>query len=95
MNEKAKEIGATNTHFENPNGLPHDNHYTTAYDMAILAAYSVKNVRFREICSSKTYKAQFVYPETVRYFSNHNRLLTSCEGVIGIKTGFTKKSRQP
>jgi len=67
-------------------------YYTTAYDMALLGAYSVKNVKFREICSTKNYKAQFLQPETVRYFSNHNRLLSSCEGVIGIKTGFTKKS---
>lgn len=92
MNTKATEIGMSNTNFVTSSGLDDERHYTTAYDMALLGAYSVKNEKFREICSTKTYKAQFLQPETVRYFSNHNRLLTSCEGVIGIKTGFTKKS---
>ncbi len=92
MNAKATEIGMKNTSFVTASGLDDEKHYTTAYDMALLGAYSVKNEKFREICSAKTYKAQFLQPETVRYFSNHNRLLTSCEGAIGIKTGFTKKS---
>lgn len=92
MNEKATEIGMTGTNFVTASGLDDENHYTTAYDMALLGAYAVRNERFREICSTKTYKAEFVEPKISRTFSNHNRLLNSCEGVFGVKTGFTKKS---
>ncbi len=92
MNSKASEIGMNDTNFVTASGLDDAEHYTTAYDMALLGAYSVKNEIFREICSCKTYKAEFIKPETTRYFSNHNRLLSSCEGVIGVKTGYTKKS---
>ena len=92
MNKKAREIGMKGSNFVTASGLDHEQHYTTAYDMALLGAYAIKNAYFREICSSKTYKAEYIHPEITRYFSNHNRLLSSCEGVIGIKTGFTKKS---
>lgn len=92
MNKKASEIGMNNTNFVTASGLDDEEHYTTAYDMALLGAYAIKNADFREICSTKTYKAEYLEPKITRYFSNHNRLLTSCEGVIGIKTGFTKKS---
>ncbi len=92
MNKKAAELGMKNTNFVTASGLDAKEHYTTAYDMAILGAYAVKNSAFREICSTKNYKAEYIEPDITRYFSNHNRLLTSCEGVIGIKTGFTKKS---
>lgn len=92
MNKKAAEIGMVNSNFVTSSGLDADEHYTTAYDMALLGAYAVKNDKFREICSTKSYKAHFLQPETIRYFSNHNKLLNTCEGAIGIKTGFTKKS---
>ena len=92
MNEKAVEIGMKSTNFVTASGLDADEHYTTAYDMALLGAYAVKNRDFREICSSKSYKAEYIEPQITRYFSNHNRLLSSCDGAIGIKTGFTKKS---
>lgn len=92
MNKKAAEIGMNNTNFETASGLDGENHYTTAYDMALLGAYAVKNDIFCEICSTKTYRAEFISPDITRTFSNHNRLLSSCEGVFGIKTGFTKKS---
>ena len=92
MNEKAAVLGMKNTNFVTASGLDADEHYTTAYDMALLGAYAVRNPIFREICSTKSYKAEYAEPNKTRYFSNHNRLLTSCEGAIGIKTGFTKKS---
>ncbi len=92
MNEKAAKLGMKNTNFVTASGLDADEHYTTAYDMALLGSYAVKNSVFREICSTKSYTANYIEPQKSRYFSNHNRLLTSCEGVIGIKTGFTKKS---
>ena len=92
MNEKAALLGMKNTNFVTASGLDADEHYTTAYDMALLGAYAIRNPIFREICSTKSYKAEYAEPKKTRYFSNHNRLLTSCEGAIGIKTGFTKKS---
>lgn len=92
MNSKAREIGMSNTNFVTASGLDAEEHYTTAYDMACLGSYAVKNEKFKEICGTKNFKAEFIEPEITRYFSNHNRLLSSCDGVIGIKTGFTKKS---
>lgn len=90
MNQKAAEIGAKNTHFSNPNGLPDDTHYSTAYDMALLAAYGLKNPKFAEIVATKSYQISGegkAYPRTL---TNHNKLLRMCEGCIGVKTGFTK-----
>lgn len=92
MNKKALQIGMHSTNFVTASGLDDENHYTTAYDMALLGAYAVKNEVFSDICSTKTYKAEFISPDITRTFSNHNRLLRECEGVFGIKTGFTKKS---
>ncbi len=92
MNNKAQEIGMTNTNFVTASGLDSGEHYSTAYDMALLGAYAVKNPLFREICSAKSKTVRFIEPDISLTFSNHNRLLRSCEGVFGIKTGFTKKS---
>lgn len=92
MNKKASEIGMKNTNFVTASGLDDESHYTTAYDMALLGAYAVKNEKFAEICSTKNYKAHFITPDITSTFYNHNRLLGSCDGVFGIKTGFTKKS---
>jgi D-alanyl-D-alanine carboxypeptidase len=92
MNRKAEELGLTNTHFTNPHGLDHEQHYTTAYDLARLAAYALQNSKFAEICS--TPKHTIPQPETdgVRVLVNHNRLLKSYPQAIGVKTGYTKKS---
>lgn len=92
MNEKARQIGMKNTNFVTPSGLDDENHYSTAYDMALLASHCIRDSVFRRICSSKRYTAQLIEPQTKLYFSNHNRLLGSVEGVFGVKTGFTKKS---
>lgn len=92
MNEKAKQIGMKNTNFVTPSGLDNEKHYTTAYDMAILGSYAVKNPEFLEICSSKSKRIDYVSPDITVTFSNHNRLLRSYDGALGIKTGFTKKS---
>ncbi len=92
MNERAEELGMTDTSFENPSGLTSDNHYSTAYDMALLAAAALKNPVFLKICSEKSYRASYGNPESVHVFSNHNKLLSSYEGAVGVKTGFTKKS---
>lgn len=92
MNEKAEKIGMTDTHFSTASGLDADDHYSTAYDMAILTSYALKNPLFKEICS--TYKKTVTYgnPRYRRTITNHNKLLNSYEGMIGVKTGFTKKS---
>ncbi len=92
MNKKAAEIGMSNTSFVTASGLDDPEHYSTAYDMALLGSYAVKNSIFREICSTSSYKAEYISSEKVQYFSNHNKLLKYCDGVFGIKTGFTKKS---
>lgn len=92
MNNKAHEIGMNNTNFVTASGLDSDEHYSTAYDMAILGAYAIQNPIFREICSTKTKRVDFIEPEISVTFSNHNKLLSWCDGVFGIKTGFTKKS---
>lgn len=92
MNEKAREIGMTNSSFETPSGLDGENHYSTAYDMALLAREALKNPKFREICSQPSIKTSYGSPPYDRWLKNHNRLLTSYEGTIGIKTGFTKKA---
>ncbi len=83
MNEKARSLGLANTSFETPSGLDGKAHYSTAYDMALLAAYALKNDAFAEIVATKT--ASF----DGRYLVNHNRLLFSNEYVIGVKTGYT------
>lgn len=90
MNDKAKEIGVGNTNFTNPNGLPDDEHYTTAYDLAMITRYAMKNDAFREIVSKGYHKAEIVNEDIEREFVNHNKLLSSYEGCVGVKTGFTK-----
>ena len=92
MNKKADELGMINTHFVTASGLDSDEHYSTAYDMALLGAYAVENPVFCDICSSKNKRVNFVEPDISVTFSNHNKLLSWCDGVFGIKTGFTKKS---
>lgn len=90
MNKKAAEIGAMNTSFKNPNGLDDDGHFSTAYDMALIGNYAMRNEDFRRIVATKNVSAQLVDSGTRLYFSNHNKLLKQCEYVTGIKTGYTK-----
>lgn len=92
MNEKAKALGMTDTSFETASGLDGENHYSTAYDMALLGAYAIKNPEFRKICSSCEEAVYYGNEPFRRVFSNSNKLLKRYDGVFGIKTGFTKKS---
>ena len=92
MNEKAKELGMLSTNFKNPSGLTEDGHYSTAYDMALLASSAIKNQKFRELCSTRSYKATYGTPQYQRTFYNHNKFLSVFDGALGIKTGFTKAS---
>lgn len=84
MNDKAHRLGLTHTHFENPNGLDSREHYSTARDLAILAAYAMENPIFSKIVSTKSVKIGD------RYLNNHNKLLWQVEGADGIKTGYTR-----
>ena len=88
MNEKANDIGAFDTHFSNPNGLPADDHYTTAYDLALICSYAMKNKTFREIVSTQYYTADS--GDIKRTLMNKNKLLFQYDGALGIKTGYTK-----
>ncbi|MBE6679828.1 MAG: D-alanyl-D-alanine carboxypeptidase [Ruminococcaceae bacterium] len=88
MNEKALELGLSNTHFTNPHGLANDNHYTTARELAKIAEYSLRNETFRSICSSK--RATLPGKEFPRTVTNHNKMLSIYDGAFGVKTGFTK-----
>ena len=90
MNARAEKLGLTNTHFTNPHGLDEKEHYTTARELAIIAAEALKNQTFRDIVS--TYKKSFVSEERSRTYVNHNKLLQLYDGCIGVKTGYTKTS---
>ena len=89
MNNLAIGIGLSNTHFDNPHGLDSDTHYTSAYDLAKITAYALKNDVFREIVSTERYviDGTDIYP--TRYLKNKNKLLFTQDGCIGVKTGFT------
>ena len=84
MNDKAHMLGLQNTHFENPNGLDSPGHYSTARDLATLAAYAMDNPIFYKTVSAKTVTVG------QRYLRNHNKLLWQVDGADGVKTGYTK-----
>lgn len=90
MNERAAQMGLKNTNFVNSHGLHDDNHYTSAYDLAVIASEGMKNEEFRTVVSSKKYSCG--EGENIRYFTNKNKLLWSYEGCNGLKTGYTKKA---
>ena len=89
MTAKAKELGATDTHFVNANGLPDDAHYTTAHDMALIASYGYSLPGFEEIVSTKEVTFPWVKDETHR-LRNENQMLWLYEGGNGVKTGYTE-----
>ena len=84
MNDKAKELGLSNTSFANPNGLDDPQHYSTARDMARLASYAMENETFVRIVSTKSITIGG------RTMTNHNKLLSRYDGCIGLKTGYTR-----
>ena len=90
MNEKAREIGAYNTQFVNPNGLPADGHYTTAYDLALISAYAMQNAYFREIVKTEYKTIPWEGHEWDRVVKNKNKILWNYDGGNGIKTGYTQ-----
>jgi D-alanyl-D-alanine carboxypeptidase (penicillin-binding protein 5/6) len=93
MNEKAKEVGAKDTHFANPHGLHDPNHYTTAYDLALIACAALKYPVFNEIIATK--KVTIHGNAKIgahRVFLNHNRLLLRWDACDGVKTGYTRQA---
>lgn len=87
MNSKAVSLGLSSTHFVTPHGLDDDNHYTTAYELALITNYALKNDVFANLVKTKTYTISINnHPKTL---SNTNELLGNLDGVYGVKTGFT------
>ena len=91
MNERADMLGLTATHFENPHGLDGNTHYTTAYELALIAAEALENEVFAEIVSTEKKAVALHNGTATRLLVNHNRLLREYDDIIGVKTGFTKK----
>ncbi|MGP7816112.1 D-alanyl-D-alanine carboxypeptidase family protein [Niallia sp. 01092] len=96
MNQKAEEIGMSNTHFANPHGLDdHENHYSTAYDMALLTRYAMNNDTYKKIAGTKKYRSEDPSGEWDRVWNNKNRLLTELyDYSTGGKTGYTKRAKR-
>lgn len=90
MNLYAIKFKMSNTHFETPSGLDSKNHYSTAYDMAMLTSHALDNKTFASVC--KLQKADITINGNVQTIYNHNKLLYQTENCIGVKTGFTEKS---
>lgn len=86
MNSRAKTMGADDTSFVNPSGLPDENHYTTARDLCKIACYAMRNEIFKNVVGTKNYTGKF------RSYVNKNKMLTNCEGANGVKTGYTIKA---
>ena len=99
MNQKVASIGCKNTHFTNPSGIHDVEHYTTAYDMALIAQYCMKNETFRKVVSMPSCKIAATEKYEERYFRNTNDLLNSkskyyYEHAIGTKTGYTTQAKR-
>ena len=92
MNLKARELGLSHTYFVTPSGLEGEGHGSSAFDMAILAREALRNDVFRSICSQQSMAVEFGAPPYKRWLKNTNKLLSMCEGVYGVKTGFTDEA---
>ncbi len=92
MNIRAQELGLKNTHFETPSGLDGKEHYTTAYELALLAREAMKNEAFAAAAAAEYETLYYGNPPYRRTIKNHNKLLKIFDGAVGVKTGFTKKS---
>jgi D-alanyl-D-alanine carboxypeptidase (penicillin-binding protein 5/6) len=93
MDQRAAELGATNSHFVNPHGLHDPNHYTTAHDLVLIARAAMQQPLFRQIVSTiyYTWRAPNGVVDELR---NHNRLLRHFAGCNGLKTGYTRAAQQ-
>ena len=98
MNEKVLSLGCENTHFTNPSGIHDDSHYTTAYDLSLIAKYCMQNETFRNLVSMQTCTIPSTNKSTTRKYSNTNNLIDPSskfylKECIGIKTGYTSEAR--
>ena len=87
MNDKALSLGLSSTNFTSPHGLDHDEHYTTAYDLALITDYALSNKTFSKIVNTQSYMVNI--NGNLKQLNNTNELLGYLEGVYGVKTGFT------
>lgn len=94
MNSRAQELGLADTHFATPSGLDAQGHYTTAYDLAKLAAFALRDDTFREIVGCSSAEVEFGNPPYKRTLYNSNKMLKRYDGAIGVKTGFTDNARR-
>lgn len=94
MNSKAVEVGAVNSHFNNPNGLPDPKHFSTARDMALITRYAMSNPEFKDIVATKIQIIKRDDPEAQTFLGNSNRMLWNYDGAIGVKTGYTDDAGQ-
>ncbi|GHV46015.1 D-alanyl-D-alanine carboxypeptidase [Clostridia bacterium] len=94
MNSRAAELGLSGTRFANPHGLDEKNHYSTAYDLAVLTRFALRNATFREICGTRSAKITFRNQPYPHNLHNNNKLLRMYDGCIGVKTGFTDNARR-
>ena len=92
MNQKASELGLLDTHFVTPHGLDKEEHYTTAYELAVITDYAMQIEKFREVVGSMTHTVTI--SGNPRIIRNTNELLGHINGVNGVKTGFTNKARK-
>ncbi|MBR3893770.1 MAG: D-alanyl-D-alanine carboxypeptidase [Clostridia bacterium] len=92
MNKIVAALGLKDTHFVNPHGLDHEDHYSTAYEMALLTRHAMKNERLKTIVSTRKTTIPHASTDGARLLVNHNKLLRLYDGCIGVKTGFTKHS---
>lgn len=90
MTKKARLLGMKNTQFKNASGLPAIGHYSTAYDLAVLTRYALKNVNFAKIVSTKVKEISGSTPGDNRRLINHNKLLWRYQYTTGVKTGYTR-----
>jgi serine-type D-Ala-D-Ala carboxypeptidase (penicillin-binding protein 5/6) len=95
MNQKAEEIGMKHTRFRNPHGLDtHEDHYSTAYDMALLTKYAMNNDMFKDISATKVYRSEQTGEKWDRVWRNKNKMLKLYENATGGKTGYTKRAKR-
>ena len=100
MNDRVKELGLKGTHFNNPNGLPDPKHYTTAYDMAVIAREAMKNQTFRKVASTRSYQMPATNKHKERFWRNHHQMINGYQWpkyeykyCTGGKTGYTNAAR--
>ncbi len=91
MNETAARLGLSDTHFTNPHGLDDPEHYSSAYDLAMLTRYALTNPEFARIVSTYKTTIPLAGDDGVRVLINHNKMLKYYDGTIGVKTGYTKR----